>query len=257
MKKSARHHASANGRTRLCHGDLHLRNICLFEGRPQGFSTASNSTRPLADIDTLYYLAFLLMDLLHRDLAWEAVPRRQPLSRPQRATRTLLPCCHSSWPCVRRFRRSWPARRSPGARGTPELEKAAQDYLALAFRLLETRPDADDRHWRLQRDGQEYRSGSAGPRIGAAPRGPDSGEAYPPAPQSALRVSHTRDQAGARMQPLSAARRIPGPREAAKMGSSGGGGVARKGKGGRGGILVVVEGCVASCLRDHARARRR
>ena len=28
---------AANGRTRLCHGDLHLRNICLFEGRPQVF----------------------------------------------------------------------------------------------------------------------------------------------------------------------------------------------------------------------------
>lgn len=55
------------GAVRRCHGDLHLRNICLFEGRPLLFDCLEfNDT--LATVDVLYDLAFLLMDLWHRDL---------------------------------------------------------------------------------------------------------------------------------------------------------------------------------------------
>jgi len=57
----------AAGRVRRCHGDLHLRNICLFEGRPTLFDCIEFSDR-LATVDVLYDLAFLLMDLWHRDL---------------------------------------------------------------------------------------------------------------------------------------------------------------------------------------------
>lgn len=56
-----------DGRVRRCHGDLHLRNICLFEGRPQLFDCIEFDDR-LATIDVLYDLAFLLMDLWHRNL---------------------------------------------------------------------------------------------------------------------------------------------------------------------------------------------
>ena len=55
------------GRVRHCHGDLHLRNICLLDGRPTLFDAIE--FRPeLAHIDVLYDLAFLLMDLDHRGL---------------------------------------------------------------------------------------------------------------------------------------------------------------------------------------------
>jgi len=54
----------AQGKVRRCHGDLHLRNICLYEGKPVLFDCIEFS-EPIASIDVLYDLAFLLMDLLH------------------------------------------------------------------------------------------------------------------------------------------------------------------------------------------------
>jgi aminoglycoside phosphotransferase family enzyme/predicted kinase len=57
----------ARGRVRRCHGDLHLRNICLFQDRPTLFDCIEFSDE-LSCIDVLYDLAFLLMDLVHREL---------------------------------------------------------------------------------------------------------------------------------------------------------------------------------------------
>jgi aminoglycoside phosphotransferase family enzyme len=50
---------------RRCHGDLHLNNIVLWRGRPVLFD-AIEFDEELATIDTLYDLAFLLMDLSRR-----------------------------------------------------------------------------------------------------------------------------------------------------------------------------------------------
>jgi aminoglycoside phosphotransferase family enzyme/predicted kinase len=55
------------GHVRLCHGDLHLRNIVLIAGMPTLFDCLEFDA-DLATIDTLYDLAFVLMDLWHRDL---------------------------------------------------------------------------------------------------------------------------------------------------------------------------------------------
>ncbi|MCB1363221.1 MAG: AAA family ATPase [Rhodobacteraceae bacterium] len=57
----------AQGWVRRCHGDLHLRNICMFQGRPTLFDCIEFSDR-LANVDVLYDLAFLLMDLWARGL---------------------------------------------------------------------------------------------------------------------------------------------------------------------------------------------
>jgi predicted kinase len=57
----------AEGHVRLCHGDLHLRNICLVEGRPTLFDCVEFNDE-IARIDVLYDLAFLLMDLHYRHL---------------------------------------------------------------------------------------------------------------------------------------------------------------------------------------------
>ena len=57
----------AQGFVRRCHGDLHLRNICLIDGRPTIFDGIEFNER-LSNIDVLYDLAFLLMDLEHRGL---------------------------------------------------------------------------------------------------------------------------------------------------------------------------------------------
>jgi len=61
----------AGGRVRRCHGDLHLRNICLVEGKPLLFDCIEFSEE-FSCIDVLYDLAFLLMDLLHRGMAGAA-----------------------------------------------------------------------------------------------------------------------------------------------------------------------------------------
>src|SRR6185437_7428644 len=55
------------GKVRHCHGDLHLRNICLVAGRPTLFDCVEFS-RLISNIDVLYDLAFLLMDLHVRGL---------------------------------------------------------------------------------------------------------------------------------------------------------------------------------------------
>jgi aminoglycoside phosphotransferase family enzyme len=51
-----------DGKVRRCHGDLHLRNICLFENKPTLFDCIEFSDE-IACIDTLFDLAFLLMDM--------------------------------------------------------------------------------------------------------------------------------------------------------------------------------------------------
>ncbi len=56
-----------HGFVRHCHGDLHLRNICLLDGEPTLFD-AIEFNDEIACTDVLYDLAFLLMDLLHRGL---------------------------------------------------------------------------------------------------------------------------------------------------------------------------------------------
>ncbi|MCY1746300.1 bifunctional aminoglycoside phosphotransferase/ATP-binding protein [Ensifer sp. SL37] len=55
----------ASGKVKLCHGDLHLRNICLFGEQPRLFDCIEFNDQ-IATVDTLYDLAFLLMDLWHR-----------------------------------------------------------------------------------------------------------------------------------------------------------------------------------------------
>ena len=55
------------GKVRRGHGDLHLRNLCLFEGGATAFD-ALEFDPALATSDVLYDLAFLLMDLRRRGL---------------------------------------------------------------------------------------------------------------------------------------------------------------------------------------------
>jgi len=50
------------GLVRRCHGDLHLNNICLIDGRPTLFD-AIEFSEEFASIDVFYDLAFLIMDL--------------------------------------------------------------------------------------------------------------------------------------------------------------------------------------------------
>lgn len=53
---------AASGAVRHCHGDLHLANVCRWQGAPVLFDRIEFNDE-FARIDTLYDLAFLLMDL--------------------------------------------------------------------------------------------------------------------------------------------------------------------------------------------------
>ena len=55
---------AAQGLVRRCHGDLHLANIALMDGRPLLFD-AIEFDSVIATTDILYDLAFTLMDLIH------------------------------------------------------------------------------------------------------------------------------------------------------------------------------------------------
>jgi len=55
------------GWVRRCHGDLHLRNLVMWQGVPTPFDALEFDER-LGTCDVLYDLAFLLMDLRHQGL---------------------------------------------------------------------------------------------------------------------------------------------------------------------------------------------
>jgi aminoglycoside phosphotransferase family enzyme/predicted kinase len=82
-----------SGRIRHAHGDLHLANIALIDDVPTLFDCLEFSTE-LATIDILYDLAFLLMDLWHRNLRAEAnivFNRYLDLSPPDEDAIALMP----------------------------------------------------------------------------------------------------------------------------------------------------------------------
>lgn len=62
---------SEAGHLRRCHGDLHLRNLVLIDGKPVPFD-ALEFDEELGTCDVLYDLAFLVMDLLHSGLDRQA-----------------------------------------------------------------------------------------------------------------------------------------------------------------------------------------
>ena len=61
------HDRTAQGHVRRAHGDLHLRNLVLYQAKPVLFDALEIDER-LGTCDVLYDLAFLLMDLCHRGL---------------------------------------------------------------------------------------------------------------------------------------------------------------------------------------------
>ncbi|WP_240502331.1 AAA family ATPase [Sphingomonas panacis] len=127
---------SARGRVRHAHGDLHLANIALIEGRPTLFDCLEFSTE-LATIDVLYDLAFLLMDLWHRDLHAEAnivFNRYLDLSGDDEDGIALMPLFLSVRAVIRAHVLAAQAMR-PG--GNLSLADVARSYLDLALALLQ------------------------------------------------------------------------------------------------------------------------
>lgn len=77
------HARARHGAVRHGHGDLHLRNLCVFNGNVRLFDAIEFEPK-FSHIDILYDIAFVIMDLLHRGCHAEAITL---LSRYLSATR--------------------------------------------------------------------------------------------------------------------------------------------------------------------------
>jgi predicted kinase len=125
-----------SGQVRHCHGDLHLANIVLLDGRPVLFDCLEFD-EALASIDTLYDLAFLLMDLQHQGLA--ALARRL-LNGYLDATwddgaLALLPLFLACRAAIRAKVLGLGAARTPEESTSPQVAEA-RDYLERALAYL-------------------------------------------------------------------------------------------------------------------------
>lgn len=123
------------GRIRHAHGDLHLANIALIDGEPTPFDCLEFSPE-LATIDVLYDLAFLLMDLWHRDLRYEAniiFNRYLDLSLQDEAGVVLMPLFLSVRATIRAHVLAAQCKRAVDGLA---LAQDARAYLDLALALL-------------------------------------------------------------------------------------------------------------------------
>lgn len=128
----------ADGKVRRCHGDLHLRNICLLDGKPRLFDCIEFNDQ-IATIDTLYDLAFLLMDLWHRglkDIANLVANRYFDLSDDEDGF-VLLPFFMALRAAVRAH---VTATQAEGGDPDGKLSAEARSYFDLARRLLLNTP---------------------------------------------------------------------------------------------------------------------
>ena len=131
----------ADGFVRLCHGDLHLRNIVLLDGRPTLFDGIEFDLS-FAAIDIAYDLAFLLMDLERRGLrgAANAVLNRWLDATGDIDGLALLPLFLSARAAVRAKVATAASKLRADRAETAELEREAAGYLELAIRALTPPP---------------------------------------------------------------------------------------------------------------------
>ncbi len=127
----------ASGNVRHCHGDLHLGNIVLLDGAPTLFDGIEFNDA-IACVDVLYDLAFLVMDLCHRDLPGHAnlLLNRYLAHTGDIAGLALMPLFLSCRAAVRAKTSATAARMQTDPQIRTTLEQAATDYLAMAAHLL-------------------------------------------------------------------------------------------------------------------------
>ncbi len=130
-----------HGKVRHCHGDLHLGNICLFAGRPAPFDCLEFNDA-MATVDVLYDLAFLLMDLWHRDLKAGAnlVLNRYLDGLDECDGLPLVPFMMAIRAAVRAHVSATKAADPAEAANAHRLRAAAFSYLDLARELLRPEP---------------------------------------------------------------------------------------------------------------------
>lgn len=150
---------TATGHVRRCHGDLHLGNLCLLDGRVTPFD-ALEFDEDLATIDTGYDLAFLLMDLDHR--VGRAAANRVLNRTVARSGDAGMVAALPLWLALRAVIRAHVMARAKGvAAGLP--------YLARAEAMLAPPPPRLVAVGGLQGTGKSRLARALAPALGAAP----------------------------------------------------------------------------------------
>lgn len=161
---------AAAGSVRHCHGDLHLGNVCRWRGAPVLFDRIEFNDA-FARIDTLYDLAFLLMDLDghgRRDGAARVLNRYLERRSDEVEGLDLLPLFHSMRAQVRAKAAFASAHFDPPARATIRRDEAlgylrrAIDYLAPSDPVLYAVGGPSG-------SGKSTVAAALAPKIGAAP----------------------------------------------------------------------------------------
>ena len=157
------------GQVRRCHGDLHLRNICLYEGRVRLFDCLEFNDA-LATVDVLYDLAFLAMDLWHRGLFAEAsrVVNRYFDTGAQEGGFVLMPFFMALRAAVRAHVTATQAAMATTS-GQSALAAEARAYFDLAERLLQPQPGRLVAVGGLSGSGKSTLAEALAPHIGLAP----------------------------------------------------------------------------------------
>ena len=158
------------GFVRECHGDLHLRNIVLLDGRPTLFDGVEFNDR-ISCVDVLYDFAFLVMDLwrlrlpAHANLLFNTYLARTDAL----AALSLVPLFLSCRSAVRAKTNATSAKLEPDPTRRAALEATARDYLAGAERYLHTPPPRLIAVGGLPGSGKSALARRLAPSVGAAP----------------------------------------------------------------------------------------
>ena len=160
----------AGGLVRQCHGDLHLRNIVLLDGRPTLFD-AIEFNDEIACTDVLYDVAFLLMDLWRRHLPRHAnaVWNGYLAGTGDHSGIRLMPLFLSCRAAVRAKTSATAARLQSEAGAIRELERAAQDYLKMAHEFLHPPPASMVAIGGFSGSGKSTLAHALGADVGAPP----------------------------------------------------------------------------------------
>lgn len=159
-----------HGFVRECHGDLHLGNIVIIDGSPTLFD-AIEFNEDIACIDTLYDLAFLLMDLRHRGLAahanvvWNAYLEE---TRDYDGI-ALMPLFLSCRAAVRAKISAASANVQPDTDSRDVLQVAAREYLREAIRYLHPAPPVAIAIGGVSGSGKSTAAAGLAPAIRGAP----------------------------------------------------------------------------------------
>ncbi|WP_448205515.1 bifunctional aminoglycoside phosphotransferase/ATP-binding protein [Azospirillum sp. sgz302134] len=158
------------GFVRHCHGDLHLRNIVLLDGKPTLFD-GIEFDESFAVIDVAYDLAFLLMDLEQRDLRGfgNAVLNRYVEATGDVGGLALLPLFLSARAAIRAKVAAAAAAVQPDRDVAAGLEREAVAHLDHALRALEPPPTRLVAVGGLSGTGKSLLARSVAPALGPEP----------------------------------------------------------------------------------------